>query len=316
MFKKKWTIEKIEEIYKRPLLSLLFSAAKIHNENFQDKELLSCALLSVKTGRCPENCAYCPQSAHYLTNVKSHDLLDKKTVVEFAQKAIAKKCTNFCLSTSGRRVSNEEDFSKLLDMIEELKKYKVKICCTLGSLNDEQALKLKKAGIWGYNHNLDTSPDYYKKIISTHTFEDRLNTLKILTKYGIRICSGGIIGMGESHKDRISLIFSLSSLPRHPDSFPLNVLIPIPGTPLENQKPISSWEWIRMIATIRHVMPKTSIRLAAGRGNFSHSEQMLAFLAGANAIHIGEKLLTAKNCSLKEDDQLLNIALQKLQDLS
>jgi biotin synthase len=298
------TQEEITKIFHKPLLDLLFLANKTHQNNHADKPIEKCSLLSVKTGRCSQDCAYCAQSIRYKTNIKEHELLDKKQVLAAAKKSIEMGSSNFCLSLSGKQVKNDEDFEKIIEMIEEIQKLNVRVCCTLGQLNEDQANRLKKANIFSYNHNLDTSPSFYSKIITTRKFEDRLKTISILQKAKIPVCSGGILGMGETEKDRIDFIHALNSLDPHPQSISLNCLIPIAGTPLENQKPISIWELIRVIATIRIVIPKAVIRLAGGRGNFSHQEQLLCFFAGIGSIHIGEKLLTAKNCSVKNDENL------------
>jgi biotin synthase len=268
----------------------------------KDAPLEKCALLSVKTGNCSEDCAYCPQSKRYKTEVDPHPLLEKNTVLQAAKKARESKSTYFCLATAGREVQSEKDFELLLEMIHEIAYSGLKVCTCLGFLNEEKAKKLKQAGVFSYNHNIDSGPNYYKKIITTHRFEERLETIEQIKKAGMKLCTGGILGMGESLEDRIDFLFYLARI--QPDSIPLNVLVPALGTPLEKSDPIPFLDLLRIIAILRIILPKATLRLAGGRSRFSHAEQLLAFTAGIGGVHIGEKLLVLPNCSLKEDEKL------------
>jgi biotin synthase len=301
MLKNNWTIDEIKEIYHSPILDLVYQAASIHRENNQIGEVQVCTLLSVKTGGCPEDCSYCPQAARYNTGVKVHKLLDKKEVLDKALEAKNAGSTRFCMGAAWREIRNNSDFDKVLDMVEGVNELGMEVCCTMGMLTEEQADKLKKAGLYAYNHNLDTSESYYDKIITTRGFDDRLETIGNVRKAGISVCSGGIIGLGESHNERIGMLYTLANMVEHPESVPVNALVAVEGTPLEEMKRVSVWEMVRMIATARILMPKTMIRLSAGRLDMPVSEQAFCFMAGANSIFAGDKLLTTPNPTFTDD---------------
>jgi biotin synthase len=302
-----WTKEEISEIYHTPIMDLIYRAASVHREYHDPSEVQVCTLLSIKTGGCPEDCAYCPQAARYHTDVERKKLLDYDTVIGNAQRAKDAGSTRFCMGAAWRNVKDNKDFDHVLDMVKGVNDLGLEVCCTLGMLTEEQAKKLKDAGVYAYNHNVDTSEDYYSEIISTRNYEDRLETLGNVRKAGMTVCSGGIIGMGESDEDRIEMLQTLSNLPQHPESVPINSLVAVPGTPLEDQKRVSVWEMVRMIATARIIMPLSMVRLSAGRINMSKEEQALCFMSGANSIFTGEKLLTTPNNDLDEDMQMFNI---------
>ena len=301
MLKNNWTIDEIREIYHSPILDLVFRAASIHRENNQIGEVQVCTLLSVKTGGCPEDCSYCPQAARYNTGVKVHKLLEKTEVLEKALEAKNAGSTRFCMGAAWREIRDNSDFDKVLDMVEGVNEMGMEVCCTMGMLTEEQADKLKKAGLYAYNHNLDTSESFYGKIITTRGFDDRLETIGNVRKAGISVCSGGIIGLGESHDERIGMLYTLSTMVEHPESVPVNALVAVEGTPLEEMKRVSVWEMVRMIATARILMPKTMIRLSAGRLDMPVSEQAFCFMAGANSIFAGDKLLTTPNPTFTDD---------------
>jgi biotin synthase len=302
-----WLRDQIASIYHTPLLELIYQAATVHREHHNPQEVQQCTLLSIKTGACPEDCAYCPQSARYDTGVEIEGLLDINAVITAAQLAKKAGSTRFCMGAAWREVKNNEAFEQVLEMVEGVNALGLEVCCTLGMLDREQAVRLKKAGLTAYNHNLDTSEAYYEKIITTRTYQDRLDTIKNVRNAGITVCCGGIIGMGETADDRIDLLYTLATLPTHPESVPINALVPVKGTPLEDTPPVSAWELIRMIATARITMPKAKVRLSAGRISLSLSEQALAFLAGANSIFTGEKLLTTANCDLEGDAEMFKL---------
>ena len=302
-----WTREEITEIYNSPILELVYKGATVHREHHQTGEVQVCTLLSVKTGGCPEDCAYCPQAARYHTEVKVHKLLEVSEVLEKALDAKEAGSTRFCMGAAWREVRDNKDFDKVLDMVKGVSQMGMEVCCTLGMLSEEQAQKLKNAGLYAYNHNLDTSEEFYGDIISTRTYDDRLDTIKNVDKANISVCSGGIIGMGESHNDRIGMLLTLANLPKHPESVPVNALVPVEGTPLEDQPRVSVWEMIRMIATARILMPKAMVRLSAGRVRMNVEEQALCFLAGANSIFAGDKLLTTPNPAYVDDKEMFQI---------
>ena len=296
-----WTFSEIQEIYHQPLLELMYQAATVHRNFNQTGEVQVCTLLSVKTGGRSEDCAYCPQAARYHTNVKAHKLLKVDEVLEKANEAKQNGSTRFCMGAAWREVRDNRDFDNVLEMVKGVNEIGLEVCCTMGMLTEEQADKLKNAGLYAYNHNLDTSEDNYENIITTRTFEERLNTIGNVRKAGISVCSGGIIGMGESHDARICMIHTLATLPEHPESVPVNALVAVEGTPLENMKRVSVFEMVRMIATVRITMPKTMVRLSAGRLDMPVSEQALCFMAGANSIFAGDKLLTTPNPTFTDD---------------
>lgn len=296
-----WTKEEIAEIYHTPLLDLIYQAATVHRENKDYAEVQISSLISVKTGGCPEDCAYCPQAARYNTGVNVHAILPKEEVIAAAEKAKAGGASRLCMGAAWREVRDNRDFDKVLEMVTAVNGLGMEVCCTLGMLTESQAQRLADAGLYAYNHNLDTSEDDYKRIITTRTYDDRLQTLDHVRKAKISVCSGGIIGLGETVEDRISMLKTLSNMPKHPESVPINALVPVEGTPLADQPRVSVWDMVRMIATARIVMPKTVVRLSAGRTEMSTVEQALCFMAGANSIFAGEKLLTTPNPSFDTD---------------
>lgn len=308
MFKqsKKKSLEYVKEIYSQPLLSLLSDSAANQKKYFGTNKIEKCTLLSIKTGGCSEDCAYCSQSSRYSTNITNSKLLDIDCILKAANAAKENGSSFFCLSAAWRQIKDDLDFEQALKIIKKIKEnVDINVCCTFGLLNENQARALKDAGVSSYNHNIDTSPNYYHKIITTRTFDDRLKTLQNVSKAGLSVCCGGILGLGESQQDRIEFIHVLINLPKI-DSVVLNTLIPIPGTPLQNNKEVSLFDFLRVVATIRVIFPKIKIRFAAGRSKFSQGEQALCFLSGINSIHTGEKLLTANNCPLKDDDELFH----------
>ena len=302
-----WTKEEISEIYHKPLMELIYEAATVHREYQATGEVQVCTLLSIKTGGCPEDCAYCPQAARYSTDVDVHRLLDKDVVVDTARKAKEAGATRFCMGAAWREVRNNRDFDKVLDMVKGVNGLGLEVCCTLGMLTEEQAQKLKDAGLYAYNHNLDTSEEYYDDIITTRTYNDRLETINNVNKANISVCSGGIIGMGETEQDRIDMLHTLATMPVHPESVPVNALVPVAGTPMANQPRVSVWEMVRMIATARITIPKAMVRLSAGRKEMSTEEQALCFMAGANSIFTGETLLTTPNPDFSDDMDMFKL---------
>ena len=299
-----WTLNEVQEVYNKPLLELIYEAATIHRKYNQTAEVQVCTLLSIKTGGCPEDCAYCPQAARYQTDVTVQALMDTDEVLTYAKKAKDAGSTRFCMGAAWREVRSNRDFDRVIEMVKGVKELGMEVCCTLGMLNEEQAAKLADAGLYAYNHNLDTSSDYYGEIISTRKYEDRLQTIDHVRKAGISVCCGGIIGLGETHDDRIKMLQTLSNMPTHPESVPVNALVRIKGTPLENQPKVDVWDLVRMIATARILMPKAMVRLSAGRTEMCLAEQALCFLAGANSIFAGDKLLTTPNPSFEDDNAM------------
>ena len=283
---------------------MVYKAASIHREYNDTGEVQVCTLLSIKTGGCPEDCAYCPQAARYNTGVNVQPLMQKEEVLEYASKAKEAGSTRFCMGAAWREVRDNKDFDRVLDMVKGVNEMGLEVCCTLGMLTDEQAKKLADAGLYAYNHNLDTSSEYYGEIIHTRTYDDRLKTLDNVRKAGVTVCCGGIIGLGETHDDRIKMLHTLATMPEHPESVPINALVAIEGTPLANNQKIDIWDMVRMIATGRILMPKAMVRLSAGRTNMSVAEQALCFMAGANSIFAGDKLLTTPNPSFEEDNAM------------
>jgi biotin synthase len=302
-----WTREEIARIYQKPVLELIYEGASVHREYHDPSEVQVCTLLSVKTGGCPEDCAYCPQAARYHTGVAVHKLLEVEEVLGKAREAKDAGSTRFCMGAAWREVRNNRDFDKVIDMVKGVNNLGLEVCCTLGMLTHEQALKLKEAGLYAYNHNLDTSEEFYGDIISTRTYGDRLETLENVRSAKISVCSGGIIGMGEKEDDRIGMLHTLATLQEHPESVPVNALVPVEGTPLEDQPRVSVWEMVRMIATARITMPRAMVRLSAGRVRMTLEEQALCFLAGANSIFAGDKLLTTPNPQIVEDQQMFQM---------
>ncbi|SIR15685.1 biotin synthase BioB [Pontibacter lucknowensis] len=302
-----WTLEEIKAIYYKPVLELIVEAANVHKQHQATGEVQVCTLLSVKTGGCPEDCSYCPQAARFHTGVDVHKLLSQEQVLTAAQRAKDGGSTRFCMGAAWREVRDNRDFDKVLDMVKGVNEMGLEVCCTLGMVNEYQAEKLKEAGLYAYNHNLDTSEANYSNIITTRTYDDRLDTIENVRKAGISVCSGGIIGLGETDEDRIGMLHTLSTLVQHPESVPVNALVPVKGTPLENQPLVTVWEMVRMIATARILMPKTMVRLSAGRERMSVTDQALCFLAGANSIFTGEKLLTTPNPDFDADKAMFDL---------
>lgn len=299
-----WTKEAIADLYELPFNDLLFQAQQIHRQNFDPNEIQLSTLLSIKTGACPEDCAYCPQSGHHNTGLEKEKLLDTDFIVSQAEAAKAKGATRFCMGAAWRSLPKKAE-PQIAEIIERVKSLGLETCMTLGMLNANQAQTLKKAGLDYYNHNLDSSPEYYEKIITTRTYEDRLDTLENVRKADINVCCGGIIGMGESRQDRIGLIYQLANLKQPPQSVPINQLIPVKGTPLESISQIDYIEFVRTIAVARIVLPTSYVRLSAGREDMPQEVQALCFFAGANSVFYGDKLLTANNQIIDKDQALM-----------
>lgn len=299
----KWTMDRARQIFAMPFNDLIYMAQTVHRQHFSSTEIQVSALLSVKTGSCPENCSYCPQSAHYKTGVKKESLMSLEDVVDAAKKAKEAGASRFCIGAAWRGPRDEE-LQKVCEMVSEVKKLGLETCVTLGLLKQGQAERLKEAGLDFYNHNIDTSQDYYHKIVTTRTYQDRLNTIDSVRCAGLKVCCGGILGMGESNEDRIQMVVTLANLDDPPESVPINKLIRIPGTPLADEPEIDPLDFVRVVALSRILMPKSYVRLSAGREQMSDEMQALCFLAGANSIFYGEKLLTARNPVPEEDDAL------------
>tara|TARA_Y100001933_G_scaffold263084_1_gene323248 strand:- start:107 stop:1114 length:1008 start_codon:yes stop_codon:yes gene_type:complete len=300
-----WQREEILEILKMPLIDLMWNAQVIHRE-FNEYKVQLASLFSVKTGGCTENCSYCSQSIYSSSQLKSNPLEEVESVLKRAQIAKSEGAERFCMGWAWREIRDGSAFNSMLEMVKGVRNLGLEACVTAGMLNDHQAMRLAEAGLTAYNHNLDTSPEYYPNIITTRTYQDRLDTLKRVRKAGINVCCGGIIGLGESNKDRASLLRVLSNMNPHPESVPINSLVAIEGTGLENSKSVNSIEMIRMISTARILMPKSKIRLSAGRENLSKEAQILCFQCGANSIFYGDELLTTSNPSCETDRELLN----------
>lgn len=298
-----WTRAEIQALYQQPFLDLVFQAQQIHRQYFEANTIQVSTLLSIKTGKCPEDCKYCSQSARYESKLEAEKRIAVEKVISEAQQAKASGSTRFCMGAAWRN-PHERDMPYVLDMVREVKALGLETCMTLGMLNASQAERLKGAGLDYYNHNLDTSREYYPNVISTRSFDDRLDTLSHVREAGLKVCSGGIVGLGEETKDRIGLLFELATLPIHPESVPINMLVPMQGTPLAEVEKLDVTEWIRTIAVARIIMPKSYIRLSAGRESLSDADQALAFMAGANSLFSGEKLLTTPNTAQGKDQQL------------
>lgn len=301
-----WSREEVGAILCQPFPELVHRAQSVHREFFSPNEVQRSTLLSIKTGGCPEDCKYCPQSAHYNTGLEKHRLLPRDTVIAEAKKAKASGATRFCMGAAWREVKDGKDFETILDLVSAVASLDLEVCCTLGMLTYEQAVRLQQAGCYAYNHNLDTSPEFYGNVISTRTYEDRLRTISHVRKAGMTVCCGGIIGLGESLEDRIGLLHQLSSQRPHPESVPVNMLVRVDGTPLDEAQSVDSIEFVRVIAAARILMPRSYVRLSAGRAQMSDEMQALCFLAGANSIFAGERLLTTLNPKVNEDKALLD----------
>lgn len=298
-----WTRDEIQALYDQPFLDLVFKAQSVHREHFQPNTIQVSTLLSIKTGKCPEDCKYCSQSAHYDSKLEAEKRIAVDKVIREAQTAKDSGSSRFCMGAAWRN-PHERDMPYVLEMVREVKALGLETCMTLGMLNQSQAERLKDAGLDYYNHNLDTSREYYSHIISTRTFDDRLDTLDHVRQAGMKVCSGGIVGLGESRNDRIGLLHELATMPVHPESVPINMLVPIEGTPLADVEKLDVTEWIRTIAVARIIMPHSYIRLSAGRESLSDSDQALAFMAGANSLFSGDKLLTTPNAGEGKDQVL------------
>jgi biotin synthase len=311
-----WTLAETRAIHDAPLTDLVYRAQSVHRQHHRATEVQLCSLLSVKTGACPEDCAYCPQSAHYRTGVLPERLLEVEDVLAQARAAKEAGATRFCMGAAWREVRDGRDFDSILDMVRGVRALELEACVTLGMITAQQATRLKDAGLTAYNHNLDTSEEFYGEIITTRSYEDRLRTLAHVRSAGIEVCCGGIIGMGESIEDRCSMLVTLANLPRHPESVPVNALVAVEGTPLAKRPPIDPFDLVRMIATARIMMPASRVRLSAGRTSLTREAQMLCFLAGANSIFYGDRLLTTGNPEADADLRLLaDAGLQAACDL-
>ena len=302
-----WTLDEVRAIYHKPVLELMLEAANLHRQYQATGEVQVCTLLSVKTGGCPEDCSYCPQAARYHTGVEAHKLMKYEEVVDKALIAKNAGSTRFCMGAAWRNVRDGRDFDNVIDMVKGVNALGLEVCCTLGMLNEDQAARLKEAGLYAYNHNLDTSEEHYDEVISTRTYSDRLETLDNVEKAGISVCCGGIIGLGETDEDRIKLLFTLATREKHPESVPVNALVAVEGTPLAGSEKVKTWEMVRMIATARILMPEAMVRLSAGRNDMNVEQQALCFMAGANSIFTGEKLLTTPNPDFNADKEMFEL---------
>ena len=300
------TFREIEGLYYQPLFDLMSQSRAVHLLHWRGEEVQRCSLLSIKTGGCSEDCAYCAQSAHYSTEVEREELLSLQSVLAAAGRARSQGATRFCMGAAWRGVRDgSEKFERVLEIVREVSRLGMEVCVTLGEIGPVEARKLKAAGVTAYNHNIDTSPEFYPEIVSTHTFQDRLDTIAAVQESGMSVCCGGIIGMGESETDRLRMLEVLSNFNPPPESVPINCLMPMPGTPLADQPPVDIFELVRLIAVTRIALPKARVRLAAGRTRISREGQALCFFAGTNSIFYGDKLLTAKNPAADVDVVLL-----------
>ena len=292
--------------YHQPLFDLISQSRAVHLEHWRGEEIQRCSLLSIKTGGCSEDCAYCAQSSHYSTGLEREELLSIQEIVDVAKRARTQGATRFCMGAAWRGVRDgTEKFERVLETVREVSQLGMEVCVTLGEIGPAEARKLKAAGVTAYNHNIDTSPEFYPEIVTTHTFNDRLNTIAAVQESGMSVCCGGIVGMGESENDRLRMLEVLSNLDPPPDSVPINCLMAMPGTPLADQPPVDVFELVRLIATTRMVLPRAKVRLSAGRTRLSREAQALCFFAGANSVFYGDKLLTAENPGVDEDQALL-----------
>lgn len=307
IIKHDWTIDQLNALYTLPLFELMSKAHLCHTHFHKPGEIQVCSLISIKTGGCSEDCKYCAQSSRYQTAVSAQPMMQYAEVLSEAKKAIQRGATRICLGAAWREVRDSKQFEDVLAMITGITALGVEVCCTLGMLKDHQAKKLKEAGLYAYNHNLDSSESFYKTIITSRTYQDRLNTLDIVENANLSVCCGGIVGMGEEIIDRLELLLTLSNRNPHPESVPINRLSQIPGTPLAEQPKISAWEIIRMLAVARIAMPQAMLRLSCGRIEMSCEEQALCFIAGANSIFVGEKLLTVANTAVDKDEEMFRL---------
>ncbi len=300
-------LKDLEKIYNLPFLELVHKAQIVHLEHFHQNEVQASTLINIKSGGCVEDCSYCSQSVKNNSKIKIHKLMSTEEVYNLAVEAQQNGASRVCLGAAWREIRDNSDFDTILDMIKAIKSLKMEVCSTLGFVTEEQAMRLSGAGLDYYNHNIETSKENYPNIVTTHTFQDRLDTLEIARKAGMKLCSGGIIGMGETVEDRLSMILSLASMNPPPNSIPVNALIPMQGTPLEEETSTTVWDLVRTIATMRIVIPKSSIRLSAGRERLSKEGQALCFMAGANSVFLGEKLLTTLNQTIAEDKEMFEV---------
>ncbi|SDH05204.1 biotin synthase BioB [Psychroflexus sediminis] len=307
MTRNDWTKEEILDIYNKPLMELLYEAATIHRKHHDPNKVQVSTLLSIKTGGCPEDCGYCPQAARYHTDIEGNDLMSVSQVKAQALRAKASGSSRVCMGAAWRNVKDGQEFDNVLEMVRTINKLDMEVCCTLGMVTENQAQRLAEAGLYAYNHNLDSSEEYYKEVISTRGYQDRLDTIGNVRKSNVTVCSGGIIGMGESLEDRAGMLVALATLNPQPESTPINALVPVEGTPLEEQQKVSIWEMLRMVATTRIVMPETQVRLSAGRTDMSREGQAMCFFAGANSIFAGDKLLTTPNPDVNEDMEMFKL---------
>ncbi|MBI2279543.1 MAG: biotin synthase BioB [Bacteroidetes bacterium] len=304
---KTWTKEEILNIYNKPLMELIYDAAQVHRLHHDPLKIQVSKLISIKTGGCPEDCGYCPQAARYHTNIEKNNLMPVDEVLAKAEAAKNTGSSRVCMGAAWRNVQDGEDFDQVIEMVKGLSAMNMEVCCTLGMVTENQATRLAEAGLHYYNHNIDTSEEYYKEVISTRGFNDRIKTLENVRKSSLKVCSGGIIGMGETVDDRIGMLMGLLKLSEAPESIPINALVPVEGTPLEEQEIVPIWDVVRMIATTRIVFPKSTVRLSAGRMQMSKEGQALCFMAGASSIFAGDKLLTTPNPGDNEDMQLFSL---------
>ena len=302
-----WTKAEILDIYNKPLMELLYDAATIHREHHDPNTVQVSTLLSIKTGGCPEDCGYCPQAARYHTDIEGNDLMTVNQVKAQALRAKSSGSSRVCMGAAWRNVKDGKEFDQVLEMVRTINKLDMEVCCTLGMITENQAQRLAEAGLYAYNHNLDSSEEYYKEVISTRGYQDRLDTIDNVRKTNVTVCSGGIIGMGENIEDRAGMLVALSTLNPQPESVPINALVAVEGTPLEEQQPVSIWEMVRMVATTRIVMPETQVRLSAGRTEMNREGQAMCFFAGANSIFAGDKLLTTPNPDVDQDMEMFKL---------
>src|SRR5436189_3431978 len=296
----------LQALYQQPLFDLISQSRAVHVQHWRGEEVQRCSLLSIKTGGCSEDCAYCAQSAHYSTGLEREDLLSLENVMIAAQRACSQGATRFCMGAAWRGVRDgSEKFERVLEIVREVSRFGMEVCVTLGEIGPVEARKLKAAGVTAYNHNIDTSPDFYPRIVSTHTFQDRVDTIRAVQRSGMSVCSGGIIGMGESADDRLHMLEVLSEFDPQPESVPINCLMAMPGTPLADVPPVDIFELVRLVAVARIAIPRARVRLAAGRTRITREGQAVCFFAGANSIFFGDKLLTAENPAATADVKLL-----------
>ncbi|MFT5305017.1 MAG: biotin synthase [Parvicella sp.] len=303
---KTWTKDEIRDLYNKPLMELMYEAASVHREFHNPLEVQVSTLVSIKTGNCSEDCGYCPQAARYSTGIETNDLMPLSEVIAKGEHAKASGSSRVCMGASWRNVKEDDDFDQVLEMVRSLNEMDLEVCCTLGMLTEDQAKRLADAGLYAYNHNLDTSEEYYKEVISTRGYGDRLDTIDNASKAGLTVCSGGILGMGEKDEDRIGMLYTLNLMNPRPASIPINALVAVEGTPLEDQNEVTIWEMIRMIATTRIVVPACYVRLSAGRTQMNDEGQAMCFMSGANSIFAGDKLLTTPNPEFSGDMELFD----------